>query len=246
MSYEQILYEVKDGVATITMNRPEKLNALTPQMGEEIYDAFRKSLTAAEVRAVILTGAGRGFCSGIDLSVLGDTQRREQVGQDFTRKFPLENFHSPKPTICAINGPAVGVGITMAVSFDMRVAAIDAKMAVPFAKLGILPGLGSSYLLPRLIGRGRTMDLLLSGRMFTGAEALEMGLVDRAVPAEQVLSTARELAQAMAACHPEVLAHCKRSLNLSLYASSLEQALEEEGKVFADLRAAKGAFQAKG
>ena len=242
MGYEQILYAVEEGVAVVTLNRPEKLNAFTGTMGEEIYAAFGRATDDPEVRAIVLTGAGRGFCAGVDLTAISEPGEAAKIGQgDFIRRFPNENFERPKPTICAMNGAAIGVGVTMALSFDLRVAARDAKLAVPFVKLGILPGFGSTRLLPALVGRGRALDLLLSARSILGEEALEIGLVERAVPADQVLPTALELARAMAEMDPLVLAHCKRSVGAGLAAGSLAEAVESEGRLNAELREARAA-----
>ena len=242
MEYEQILYAVEDGVATVTMNRPEKLNAFTGTMGEEIYAAFERATDDPEARAIVLTGAGRGFCAGVDLATLSDPGESAKIAEgNFIRRFPTENYERPKPTLCAINGAAIGVGVTMALSFDLRIAAADAKLAVPFVKLGILPGFGSSHLLPKLVRRGRALDLLLSARSVLGAEALEMGLVERAVPAERVLPETLELARAMAGMDPRVLAQCKRSVGAGMAAGSLAEAVESESRLNAELREARAA-----
>ena len=157
-----LLVEVDSGVATLTLNRPEKLNAYTVAMGEAIVSAFRQVREDDAIRAVILTGSGRGFCAGVDLDVLkaqsaapvgGESEPR--IGEeDFVRGFPQELLEFPKPVIAAINGPAIGVGVTMTLPCDLRVAARGAKLGLTFTKLGILPGLGSTHLLPRIVGRG--------------------------------------------------------------------------------------------
>ena len=242
MAYDQILYTVEEDVATVTLNRPEKLNAFTGTMGEELYAAFGRATDDPQVRAIVLTGAGRGFCAGVDLTTLSNPEEQAKIGAgDFIRKFPAENYERPKPTLCAINGAAIGVGVTMALSFDLRVAAADAKLAVPFARLGILPGFGSSHLLPRLVGRGRALDLLLSARSILGTEALEIGLVERVAPADRVLETALELARVMAGMDPLVLAHCKRSVGFGMAAGSLAEAVENEARMNAALREARAA-----
>ncbi|MCE2391418.1 MAG: enoyl-CoA hydratase/isomerase family protein [Proteobacteria bacterium] len=242
MGYEQILYEVEEGIATVTLNRPEKLNAFTGTMGEEIYDAFGRATDDPEVRSIVLTGAGSGFCAGVDLTRISDPGESEKIrAGNFIRKFADENYHRPKPTICAINGAAVGVGVTMVLSFDLRVAALDAKLRVPFVKLGMLPGFGTTRLLPQLVGRGRALDLLLSARPILGEEALEIGLVERAVPAEQVLPTALELARALAGMDPLVLEYCKRSVAAGMAAGSLAEAVESEQRHNTALRDARTA-----
>ena len=241
MGYEQVLYEIKEGVGIITLNRPEKLNAFTGTMGEELWDAFNRALADDEVRAIVFTGAGRAFCAGVDLKALSKPGEGEKIsGGDFIRKFPATMDASPKPSVCAMNGAAIGVGVTMAVSFDIRIAAEDAQLAVPFSKLGILAGFGSSHLLPKLVGRANALDLLLTARTVLGPEALEMGLVNRVVPADQVLPSAVEIAKAMAAHDPLVIEHCKQLINDSSDAS-IAEALANETRIGAALRAAKAA-----
>ncbi len=240
MGYEQVLYDIQDGVAVITLNRPDKLNAFTGTMGEELWDAFTRSVADDEVRAIVFTGAGRAFCAGVDLKALGQPAEGQKISSGrFIREFPEAMYGCPKPSICAMNGAAIGVGVTMAVSFDIRIAADDAKLAVPFSKLGILAGFGSSYLLPRLVGRGRAMELLLSARTISGREAEEMGLVNRSLPAEEVLPAALDLARGMAGLDPLVLEHCKRLVNTG--EAGLAEALAGEKEIGASLREAKAA-----
>ena len=193
MTYESLLYAVEGGVATMTLNRPEKLNAYTTEMGEEAVDAFRRARADDAVRAVILTGAGRGFCAGVDLEHLKAHQAGASAGkgpklgeEDFLTTLPLELVAYPKPVIAAINGAAIGVGVTMVLPCDVRLAAASAKLGVTFAKLGLLPGLGSTHLLPRLVGRAKALELVLSARVISAAEAAEIGLVNRVVPDDQL------------------------------------------------------------
>ena len=147
--FEHVLYSVEEGVATVTLNRPDRLNAYVPQMGEDVVEAFAQAEHDPDVRVVILTGAGRGFCSGVDLEALKAQQAGQESGpgprlgeEAFLRSFPRELLVYPKPVIAALNGAAVGVGVTMALPCDVRIAAEHAKLGVPFTKLGILPGLG--------------------------------------------------------------------------------------------------------
>ena len=221
MSYEHILFDVTDGIATVTLNRPDKLNAYITPMGDEVCDALRRCRDDDAVRAVVLTGAGRGFCAGVDLEHLKAHQaggnaaegKGPRLGEeDFLKKLPLELLEYPKPTIAALNGAAIGVGVTMILPFDFRVAAAGAKIGLTFTKLGILPGLGSTHLLPRLIGRARALDLVLTARVILAEEALHIGLVHQVVPAEKLLDTARELAASTLDKRPEVLAAAKRAL----------------------------------
>jgi enoyl-CoA hydratase/carnithine racemase len=238
---ENILYDVSDGIATITLNRPEKLNAYTLDMGEEAYAAFGRSRDDDAVRAVILTGAGRGFCAGVDLEHLQQQPaaadpNAPRLGEEaFVRKLPLELLEYPKPVIAAINGACVGVGMTMALPCDIRIAAEDAKLGLTFAKLGILPGLGSTHLLPRLVGTARALELVLSAKLIRGHEAAAIGLVNAAVPAEDVVATARAQAHEMIACDPAVLAAAKRALHYGA-AATMEAAMANEQRESAELR----------
>lgn len=246
MTYESILFAVEDGVATLTLNRPEKLNAYTTEMGEEAVDAFRRARADDAVRAVILTGAGRGFCAGVDLEHLKAHRAGASAGkgpklgeEDFLTALPLELLQYPKPVIAAINGAAIGVGVTMVLPCDVRLAAASAKLGVTFAKLGLLPGLGSTHLLPRLVGRAKALELVLSARVIPAAEAAEIGLVNRVVPDDQLLPEARALAAQMAQCAPEVLAAAKVAL---LYGEQhgMAEAMANEQRASAELRARKG------
>jgi enoyl-CoA hydratase/carnithine racemase len=246
MTYEQILFSVDDGIATITLHRPEKLNAYTTLMGDEVCAAFDRARDDASVRAVILTGAGRGFCAGVDLDHLRAHQagldaaegRAPRLGEErFLKSLPLELQEYPKPVIAAVNGPAIGVGVTMILPCDVRLAADTAKLGLTFAKLGILPGLGSTHLLPGLVGMGRAKELVLTARVIPAAEAAEIGLVNRCVPAGSLLDEARAMARTMAECPPAVLAAAKRALHFGAGAT-LEQAMRNEEAQSAALRAA--------
>jgi len=246
--YESIRYAVEGAVATITLHRPEKLNAYTAAMGEEVCSAFDAAREDAAVRAVILTGAGRGFCAGVDLEHLkahregrvAGEGRGPRLGEErFLKSLPLELVAWPKPVIAAVNGPAIGVGVTMILPCDVRLAAEGAKLGLTFAKLGILPGLGSTHLLPRLVGMGHALELVLSARVIPAREAAEIGLVNRVVPAESLLDEARGLARAMAECPPEAVAAAKRALHFGSGAT-LEQALRNEEAQSAALREAAG------
>lgn len=244
-TYSQILYDVAGHIATITLHRPEKRNAFSGTMGEEIHDAFLRAVDDEDVRAIILTGSGDTFCVGIDLAVIEDDAERDMIlNGNFLKYFATCNYHCSKPTICAMNGTSVGVGITMAVSFDIRIGTEDAKFALPFAKLGLLPGFGASHLLPGLVGRSRALELVLGAGTIRGPEALQMGLIDKMVPPGQALSTARAMAAAMAGYDPTVLAMAKQSINFGV-AHSLEQSLENEGTLAEVLNARRAAARAR-
>jgi len=203
VDYEQILLDVADGVATITLNRPDQLNAFTPVMMRELIDAFDRTDGDDDVRAVIVTGAGRGFCAGADLASGGDTFDNAARGRDNEPTavprdggglLTLRIFESLKPVIAAINGPAVGVGVTMTLPMDIRLAADDAKLGFVFARRGLVPEAASSWFLPRVVGISRAMEWVATGRVFPATEALEGGLVRSLHPKDELLGVARRIA----------------------------------------------------
>jgi enoyl-CoA hydratase/carnithine racemase len=206
MEFEQISLELKDGVLTITLNRPDRLNAWTPTMARELIAAFDRADADDEVRVVVLTGAGRGFCAGADLAGGGETfdwRERERQGEaavprDNGGRFTLRVFESKKPVIAAINGPAVGVGATMTLPMDIRLAAEDARIGFVFARRGIVPEACSSWFLPRVVGISRAMEWVATGRVFSAQEALEAGLVRSLHPAGELLGAAYALAEEIA------------------------------------------------
>ncbi|MGP0086230.1 MAG: crotonase/enoyl-CoA hydratase family protein [Steroidobacteraceae bacterium] len=217
MAYEQILYEVADNIATITLNRPEKLNAFTEIMMDEMIDAFDRADADDNVRAIIVTGAGRGFCAGADLS--GGTfastranrpQRRSAIGPDGTvdwsneairdggGRLTLRIFDCLKPVIAAVNGAAVGVGVTMQLAMDVRLASENARFGFVFARRGIVPEACSSWFLPKIVGISQALEWTFTGRVFPAQEALEAGLVKRIYPPDQLIPAARTLAREIA------------------------------------------------
>jgi enoyl-CoA hydratase/carnithine racemase len=205
MSYSQILYDVEDGVLTITMNRPEKLNAFTGTMMTEMIDAFDRSDADDSIRAVIVTGAGRAFCAGADLAAGGATfdadgraDRPKGLNRDGGGLLTLRIFDSKKPVIAAVNGPAVGIGVTMTLAMDIRLAADVARFGFVFARRGIVPEACSSYFLPRIVGISRALEWAYSGRVFPADEALAGGLVRSLHPKEELISTARGIAREIA------------------------------------------------
>ena len=200
MAYEQIATEVVDRILTITLNRPERLNAWTATMCRELMAAFDEADADDGIGAVIVTGAGRGFCAGADLAGGGDTfnwRERAQAGappRDNGGEFTLRVFACTKPVIAAINGPAVGVGATMTLPMDVRLASEDARMGFVFARRGIIPEACSSWFLPRVVGINRAMEWVATGRVFSAQEALEAGLVRSLHPSEELIGAARALA----------------------------------------------------
>src|SRR3990170_2561090 len=206
MDLQQITYEKSDGIALITLSRPERMNAFTPQMLDEWYACLLDAHTDQEVRAVILTGAGRGFCSGADLSggasdlidrSLSLVENRNFL-RDSVQRIPRLAALMEKPYIAAVNGPAVGAGMDMASMCDMRFAAETARFGMTYVRMGIIPGDGGCYYLPRIVGTARALDLIWSGRIFDAGEALAMGYVSAAVPAEQLIAYTRAYASRLA------------------------------------------------
>ncbi|MEP6836117.1 MAG: enoyl-CoA hydratase-related protein [Gemmatimonas sp.] len=232
MSYEFLTFAVADRIATITVNRPDKLNALNAATISELGVAIDEARSRNDVGAVILTGAGRAFVAGADISELnGQTPmsatKRSRKGQDVFRKFES----SPKPTIAAINGFALGGGCELAMSCHMRIASEFAKLGQPEVKLGIVPGYGGTQRLPRLVGRGAALRLLLTGEIIDAKEAFRLGLVDQVVPAAELMDTTTKLLTAMLANAPLALAGCIEILDRGQNVS-LEEALRIESDAF--------------
>jgi enoyl-CoA hydratase/carnithine racemase len=201
---DEIIYEVNERVATVTLNRPDKLNAFTRRMRDELIEAFEIADADDGVRVIIVTGAGRAFCAGADLSAgtatfdyakrgVQDEERRDGGG-----RVSLKIFSLKKPVIGAINGPAVGVGVTMTLPMDIRIASSAARFGFVFARRGIVPEACSSWFLPKVVGLQRAAEWLYTGRVFEAAEALAGGLVSRVVAPEELLPAARALAREIA------------------------------------------------
>ncbi|HTQ76670.1 MAG TPA: crotonase/enoyl-CoA hydratase family protein [Burkholderiales bacterium] len=205
MDYAEILYRVENRICTITLNRPDKLNAFTRRMRDELIDAFGRADGDDAVRAVIVTGAGRAFCAGADLSGGGDTfnyaKRRDALDdshRDGGGMVSLRIYSLKKPVIAAVNGAAVGVGATMQLPMDVRIASSGARFGFVFARRGIVPEACSSWFLPRVVPMSRAAEWLYTGRVFDAAEALAGGLVSRVVPPEELLPAANALAREIA------------------------------------------------
>ena len=203
MTTEHISTQIDDGIFTILLDRPERLNAFTGQMLRELLDAFDEIDRNDDVRAVIVTGAGRGFCAGADLSGGSgsfDNSERETAGEhrDGGGLATLRIFDCLKPVIAAVNGPAVGVGATMTLPMDVRIASDRSRFGFVFARRGIVPEACSSWFLPRIVGISQAMEWVATGRVFDAEEALRGGLVSRVVPHEALLPTARAIAEEIA------------------------------------------------
>lgn len=239
MSDAPVLYEVEERVATITLHRPEKLNAWTAAMD----GAFRAAVAAAEgdpeVRVVVVTGAGRGFCAGADMSLLeslAESGAASGTGLDLPLRFEFLQKMG-KPVIAAVNGPAVGLGLILTLHCDLRFATPEARFGTAFAKRGLIAEYGMAWMLPRLIGPARALDLLLSARIVDAAEALRMGLVNQVFPAPtflfDVLAYARELATAVS---PRSMAVMKRQVYEGLTQTFDEAAAVAEREMLLSLR----------
>jgi enoyl-CoA hydratase/carnithine racemase len=198
MPYQHILYDVDARIVTITLNRPEKLNAFNAIMREELIDAFEKADADDDVRVIIVTGAGRAFCAGADLSKGGDTFNFDDSFRDGGGQVTLRIFESKKPVIGAINGPGVGIGVTMTLPMDIRIASETARFGFVFTRRGVVPEACSSWFLPRIVGIQQALEWVFSGRVFEAPEALAGGLVKEVVPANELMPRAREIAREIA------------------------------------------------
>ncbi len=231
-----LLFDIADGIATITVNRPDKLNALNATVITELGELIGKIAADASIRAVILTGAGpKAFVAGADISELAqcDASNAERLSRTGSRIFRAYET-LPKPVIAAVNGFALGGGCELAMACHVRLASENAKFGQPEVKLGTSPGYGGTVRLPRLIGRGRAIELLATGAMIDAAEAYRIGLVNRVVAPEQLLAEARKLATAMIETGPVAVAACLSMVDRQEH-MSLDDALEAETKVFGEL-----------
>ena len=201
MAYETILFDLKDQVATITLNRPDRMNAWNAQMAGELSRALAACDTDDGVRSIVLTGAGRAFCAGADLSGGGGTFGGRERRRDAPRREPAPEVYPwqiHKPVIAAINGHAIGVGITYPMMADVRYVAEDAKLQFAFVRRGVIPELASHMIVAQVAGFSNAADLLLSGRVIRGREAAELGLATKALPAHEVLPAAQDWARDLA------------------------------------------------
>ncbi|MEE4360957.1 MAG: enoyl-CoA hydratase-related protein, partial [Pseudomonadales bacterium] len=232
--YDTIRTDVDDGLLVITLNRPDRLNAWTYLMGAELADAVRAGNEDPAVEAMIVTGAGRGFCAGADI---GDVFDAQQQGEDVkaargdTETAPRDwvgLVRESKPMVAAINGAAIGVGLTQVLPFDQLVAAEGAKLSLRFIRMGLVPELASSRLLIERVGFGAASDLMLTGRTLLAEEAKVLGLVDRVVAPEALLDTARDIARAMGSNPQAALRMVKRLLTENVHESDLRAVQRRE------------------
>jgi enoyl-CoA hydratase/carnithine racemase len=228
-----VLIEVDDGVAVLTFNRPDRLNAWTPELQTRYFDLLEECAAREDVRAIVLTGAGRGFCAGADMQQLeqlagGDGD--EAAGPHDSRPVTFA-LTIRKPIIAAINGPCAGLGLVHALMCDLRFAAAGAKLTTAFSRRGLVAEHGISWMLPRLVGPARALDLLLSGRIVLGREAAELGLVNRAVEDERLMNETLEYARMLATeCSPSSMAQIKRQVYRD-YERTLAESLERANEL---------------
>ena len=237
MPYETLVFSIADRIATITVNRPDKLNALDDRVIGELGIAIDSVRDNADVGGVILTGAGRAFVAGADITRLEKygavaAKALAQRGQEVFRRFET----SPKPTIAAVNGFALGGGCELAMACHIRVASESAKFGQPEVKLGLVPGYGGTQRLPRLVGKGRALQLLMTGEMIDAQEAFRIGLVNRVVPAAELLTAATTMLQMILANAPLAVAHCIEVVNAG-YDLPLSDAMTLEATAFGLLAA---------
>lgn len=241
MAYEQILVEAAGGITTITLNRPDRLNAWTPQMANEMRAAVEAAGNDPDQRVIVITGAGRGFCAGADMNALqsigdggaGRTELRDVRFTDvpgpdldgtFTGLFAYL-YDCPKPVIAAINGPCAGIGLIFALYCDLRYVAEEARLTTSFAQRGLVAEHGLSWLLPRLVGEANALDLLFTARRFLGIEAARLGLVNAALPGEDLMDHVAGIARHLATqVSPRSVAVMKRQIRRA-YAQSFTEAL---------------------
>ena len=245
MDFAEIIYEKKDRIATVTMNRPERLNAWTPKMGAELKAAMVDADRDADIRAIIVTGAGRAYCAGAEMSNLssvaqGNTRATQAVDMPASDDGWLTEHRADyrgqfswvmalgKPVIAAINGACVGLGLTSSLYYDIRIASERARLGLIFPQRGLAIEHGSSWMLPRIVGLAHAMELAVTGRLVEAKEALEMGLVTRVVAPEQLIPAAREIAGEIASkCSPLGVAQARRLVYRHLF-TDLATAIKED------------------
>ena len=250
-TYEDILVDVDDDVCTITLNRPHRLNAWTGNMSAEMYDAIDAANNSSDVGAIVITGAGRGFCAGADIkdnfkARLDDTAETRAMRGDW-----IDLVRSSKPLIAAVNGACIGVGATMILPMDVIVASDQARFGMAFVKMGVTPELGSSHFLVARIGFGRASEMCLTGKLYSGKEAHDLGLADRLVEHDQLLDEAKSLAREIAGNPAPHLRWVKELLTTNGFETDIKSVQKLEGEILAkayasgEHREAVDAFVAK-
>ena len=218
MTYKCLLYDVQDRIATLTLNRPERLNALGDTLRDDLFDAVTKSAADPNVGVLVITGAGRGFCSGGDVKSMSERNQSGQVSALGEKLAPMRDRiilamrDCPKPVIAAVNGAAAGAGMNMALACDMRVASTAAKFSQAFVKRGLHPDWGGTWFLPRLVGTAKACELIFTGESIDAAEALELGIVNAVVAPEELMAETYKLARKMVAGAPIAIQLAKRAI----------------------------------
>jgi len=252
MPHEMILVEIKGRVGIITMNRPERLNAVHPTMSAEIRQQVEAWNSDPAIGAIIITGAGRGFCAGADFGVWqrdikqretgGQNERAERLAQEAQQEpWPLF-WRRSKPVVCAINGPSVGAGLTVFLACDVRIASEQARLSMRFVRAGVMAEVASTHILPHMVGLGHALELMLSARIISGEEAARIGLVNRVVPHDKLMEEALATAQEIAFNPTESLLAVKRLIWQNLDERDIKLIQEREG-VELEAAMARPAFQ---
>jgi 2-(1,2-epoxy-1,2-dihydrophenyl)acetyl-CoA isomerase len=219
MTYKCLLYDVRDRIATLTLNRPDRLNALGDTLRDDLYDAVAKSAADPEVRVLVITGAGRGFCSGGDVKAMSEREQGGDAPPTSERWLPIRDRvilamrDCPKPVIAAINGAAAGAGMNLALACDLRIASTAAKFSQAFVKRGLTPDWGGSWFLPRIVGAAKASELIFTGDTIDAAEALRLGIVNAVVAPEQLMAEAYKLARKIADGPPVAIQLAKRAIH---------------------------------
>jgi len=231
MEFNQIIYETSDGIATITLNQPERRNALTWEMAKEIAAAISDVNSRPEIKVLVLTGQGKAFCSGGDVKSMAEGMEKPLFE---SRKMILEYYRTALaiteveiPTITSINGHALGAGLTLALACDLRIASKEAKMGATFLQIGLHPGMGTTFFLPRMVGIARACELIFTARVITAEEAERIGMVNKAVPGEKLAEETRKLAEEIAAGPSLAMRMAKKSIYGGLR-NDLESVLDYE------------------
>jgi enoyl-CoA hydratase/carnithine racemase len=231
MTYKCLLYDVQDRIATLTLNRPERLNALGDTLREDLYDAVTKSAADPNVGVLVITGAGRGFCSGGDVKSMSERDQTGQATATSERLAPIRDRiilamrDCPKPVIAAVNGAAAGAGMNLALACDIRIASTAAKFTQSFVKRGLAPDWGGTWFLPRVVGIAKACELIFTGDTIAADEALRLGVVNAVVAPEALMAEAYKLARKIAAGPPVAIQLAKRAIHNDV---DLRAALEFE------------------
>jgi len=239
VGYDQITFEQRGRVGLITLNRPEKLNAWTPHMSDEMRQAMDAVVDNREVGAIVVTGAGRAFCAGADIAEVFKPQADARASGERPERQPeaatsvnwveyIQNY--PKPTIAAINGAAVGIGITLALPFDIRLASPEARIGMFFVRMGLVPELASSAILPQMVGSARALEWCMTGRMIPADEAQSAGMVAEVVPGDQLVSRALELGEQLSNNSALSMTLIRKLLREHANASDVQAVMRAEGR----------------